>query len=150
MDRNKILEILSNTLLWEVISAKLEEINQVSVMLKDIGYLDDKENTIDQINQCEIFDSEPLKMMEVSVQEGKVLINFETSFILSAWHNNEPLLRITAFTAGKCSIPDVEVFDWEKIEVEKMSKNELLENKMLIEMIELNYIGVECDDLRVL
>lgn len=63
MKRTQLLELLSSTLLWEIVSAKVEEINQIPFMLENIGYLDEKETVISQINECEVFDSEPLTVI---------------------------------------------------------------------------------------
>ena len=140
MDRNELLELLSADLLWEIISAKVEEVNQIPAMLKNIGYLDDKEELISQINNCEVFDSEPLNVIGFTVQEEKIFIDFEMSFLLSAWHDEKSLLRITAAVSGKCSVPDVNVFDWENRDAEEAG---------IVNVLELNYVDVECDDMRV-
>lgn len=141
MDRNALLDRLSDDLLLEAITAEVEKVEQIPSMLQHIGYLDDKDKVISQINQCEIFESEPLEVIGFTVKEDKMIIDFEISFILSAWHNQNPLLRITAALSGKCAIPDVAVFDWESAD---------LEDTTLVEIVILNYLESECDDLRVL
>ena len=62
------------------------------------------------------------------------------SFLLSAWHDKKSLLRITAAVSGKCSVPDVNVFDWENRDAEEAG---------IVNVLELNYVDVECDDMRV-
>lgn len=68
MDREQLVEILSTTLLQEVISANIK-INQLPAMLQDIGYIKDKVNVILQITECEVFDSEPLDIINFTHME---------------------------------------------------------------------------------
>lgn len=150
MDREQLVEILSTTLLQEVISANIEKINQLPVMLQDIGYIKDKVNVILQITECEVSDSEPLDIINFTQHGESLLINFEMPFILSAWTGKEQLLRITANATGKCIVPDIAKYDWASIDVENMGKEELLAKNELVDILELNYTDVECDDVSIL
>lgn len=69
-------------------------------------------------------------------------------FSLSAWNEEEQLLRITATVTGKCKIPDIGRYDWDSMELEYMEKEELLANQGLVDILELKYAWVECDDVR--
>lgn len=147
MNREQLLENLSETLLWEVISAKVEEVNQLPVMLKDIGYIDGKDEMIPTITRCEILDSEPFGVTDFSVDGDRICIHFEMPFVLTAWKNKDEIWRITSAAAGTCSVPDIETLNWEEIKFEDMNRIELLERKNLVEISELNYVETECEDV---
>lgn len=147
MSRKELLENLSTTLLWEVISAKVEEVNQLPVMLKGIAYIEDKDEIISKITRCEVLDSEPFDVKDFSVDGNRIKIHFEMSFVLTAWENKEERWRITSTAAGTCFVPDIEIFHWEDIKFEDMNRMELLERKNLVEISELKYVETECDDV---
>lgn len=149
MDRRQLVDTLSTTLLWEVASANIEKINQLPIMLKDIGYVEDIDNIIAKITECEVFDSEPLKIINFDKYEESILITFEMQFVLSAWSGRKQLLRITAAAMGKCRIPDIGRYDWESIDFEDMGKKELLSYEGLVDILELNYPSAECDDVSI-
>lgn len=150
MDREQLVEILSTTLLQEVVSANIEKVNQLPAMLQDIGYIEDKVNVILQITESDVFDSEPLDIINFTQHGESLLITFEMPFILSAWTGKEQLLRITATATGKCIVPDIAKYDWASIDVENMGKEELLAKNELVDILELNYTDVECDDVSIL
>lgn len=147
MNRNELVDILSSTLLWEVISAIIEQTNQLSFMLEKVSYIDDKEFVISRIQWCEVFDAEPMEIISCEVQGGKIILDFEMPFLLSAWEKQTQVLRITALAKGKCCIPDVGVFAWEDLEWENMNKKGLLDKAELVELLEINYLNVECEVL---
>lgn len=39
MDREELINMLSTTLLWEVISARIEELDQISMILRNVGHI---------------------------------------------------------------------------------------------------------------
>lgn len=147
MDRRQLIDTLSTTLLWEVVCANIEKINQISIILKDIGYVEDIDNIIAQITECEILDSEPLEVTSFYIHEDSILITFEMRFVLSAWSRGKQFLRITATATGQCRIPDSEKYDWRSIDFEDMDKKELLSYEGLVGILELNYSNAECDDV---
>ncbi len=147
MDRGQLIDTLSTTLLWEVVSANIEKIDQLPIMLRDIGYVEDIDNVIAQITECEVFNSEPLEIISFDKNEESILITFEMQFVLSAWSGRKQLLRITAAATGKCRIPDIGKYDWESIDFEDLDKKELLSYEGLVDILELNYPSSECDDV---
>lgn len=147
MDRSQLVDTLSTTLLWEVVSAHVEKIDQLPIILKDIGYLEDIDNVIAQITTCEVFESEPLEIIDFETNEESILISFEMQFVLSAWNGSRQLLRITASAKGKCRIPDIGKYDWGSVDFEDMGKEELLSHEGLVNILELIYPDAECDDV---
>jgi hypothetical protein len=150
MNRRQLVDTLSTTLLWEVVCANIEKVNQLPIILKDIGYVEDIDNVIKEITQCEVFDSEPLEVINFDKHEESILITFEMSFTLSTWIGQQQLLRITAVVMGKCRIPDIREYEWESIDFESMGKKELLSYEGLVHILELNYSSAECDDVSML
>ncbi len=147
MDRNKLTELLSTTLLWEVVVLNIEKKDQLSIMLYDIDYIQDKDNVIMKVEECEVLDSEGLDIIDVQIENGDLLIDFEMEFILSVWSGKQQLLRITATAVGKCKVAEIDKYDWWNMKLEDMGKEELLANKELVHILKLNYIEVECDEV---
>ncbi|GLC83338.1 hypothetical protein [Lacrimispora brassicae] len=148
MDREELINMLSTTLLWEVISARIEELDQIPMILRNIGHITPDE--IAKINKSEILDSESFDVIRFEKLTEKILITFEMPFILSLWSDKEQIFRVTAIASGKCMIPDIEKYDWKSREFENMDKEGLLLNKELVDLLELNYPNVEYDDVNAI
>ena len=145
MNREQLVEELAE-IIPDFIDGYVENINQLPEMLKDIGYVDAIEARIAQITECEIFDSEPLEIKKFHVENGKIVMSFEWDFLLSAWSKGEPQFRITATAIGKCAVPDMDQYDWERQEIEKIDTRE----QNIVDLLELEYSFVECDDVSIL
>lgn len=149
MEIRELLDGLSETFLWEVVSAYIEQPCFLPDMLRNVGYLENKDGIIQNADDMEIMDSEPLEMFDISTDNGIISFGFEMPFVLIAKSGKEQLLRITATAAGKCSIPDENAFDWSTYDWDDMNKQELLAHKDLAELSQVRFEQVECDDLNV-
>lgn len=148
MDNEQLIELLSETLLFEVIAAKVEEVDQLPVMLQNIGYIEELENVLSKITFCEAFESD-LDIIHFNQEGESILITYQLTFLLSAWHHNQQLLRITASATGTCQIPGIESYDWKSVDFEGMNKKELLANRGLVNIVELDYSDVEADGVNL-
>ncbi|MDE6476076.1 MAG: hypothetical protein K2L08_04405 [Erysipelotrichaceae bacterium] len=148
MDREELLEELSESLLCEVVCLHIEKVDQIFSMLKDIHYIEDKEHVLLQVKECELLHTEDFDIVNSIIDDGNILIAFEMPFILSVWGEEDQLLRITANAVGKCKVPDIDKHNWNSIELEDMDKEALLANQNLVDIVELGYTYVECDDVR--
>lgn len=149
MGIQELLDSLSETFLWETVSAYIEQTRFLPDMLRNVGYLDNKDEIIQKVDGMEIMDSETLEILGCNAENGRISFGFEMPFVLVAKCGKEQLLRITATAAGKCSIPDECAFDWSAYDWDDMNKPELLAHKDLAEFSELRFEYVECDDLSV-
>lgn len=147
MSAQELIESISETFLWEVVSAHIEQPRFLPEMLVNIGYLDNKDEKIKKVDGMEIMDSEPLEILYSVAENGRISFGFEMPFVLIVKSGKEQLLRITAVAAGKCSIPDENAFSWSVFDWDEMNKQELLAHKDLAEFSVLNFEDAECDDL---
>ena len=147
MNAHQLIESISETLLWEVVSAHIEQPRFLPEMLRDVGYLDNKDEIIQRVDGMEIMDSEPLLILYSVAENGRIYFGFEMPFVLIAKSGKEQLLRITAIAAGKCYIPDDNAVDWSAFDWDAMNKQELLAHKDLAEFFLLSFEDVECDYL---
>lgn len=140
----KGMEVLAETLLWSVISEKVEDIKQLSNMMSSIGYLPDLNNVIASITHCELFDSESFDIT-YSIHEDKTIIEFSMPAIVMAYVNKDVQLRITTTVYGQCqiNIADIEAHPWQT-----MDNLKLLSHRGLVENVVLMYKDSECDDLQ--
>lgn len=112
-------------LVWEFVSEHLEKIENLPILLEDIHYVSDLEPLINQIDFLEDFDSE-IEIDNINKSDNGIVVSFNINALLSAWCEQEQVLRITVSAAGACII--------------KPSK--------IVEIIEIQYDNVECDDIR--
>lgn len=146
MDR--LIETLSETLLWQSIFDYVERTAQVSEILKDIGYI---EHTVfNEVKKAEIFESEEFVIESIQAQNNKYYISYRMPTILMFYDSNEQILRVTTNIVGCCCIADKDHFNWNQHDFDSMNRLELLSHKDLVEVIECRYEDVECDDLRVI
>lgn len=150
MDREELVDVLAESLIWDVVGNYIEESKPLPIMLQDIYYLKDKEDFIRRTSFCEITVADEFNVMGFSVEKDKILIEFEYPFVMTVFSEQDALLRITACAEGSCKIPDINVFDWLKLDFDDMDREELLSYKDLVENIELHYVQVECDDISIL
>jgi|GEM_PF-6425746 len=148
MNRQDLVNVLSNSLIWQVVSEYVEQINQVSIMLKDISYYDI--NSLPEVTKCEVFISDSFDVLTFEIEKGKIVMDFEMPMVYSVWSYNEQQLRITTIVRGKCAVFDLGNYDWERFDFSKMNRLELLNHQDLVEIIELGYHETECDDVSFL
>ena len=138
---------LAKSLLWEVVSADVDNTTHLPTMLDGIGYVNHE--LIQQVNHCELLETTSFDVVDIEPKDNKLFVSFEMPFILMASNNSTPLLRITAVAEGTCVIPDMNSYDWESKDFSAMNKTELLAHHELVEMEELYYSEVECDEQAV-
>lgn len=149
METQELLDSISETFLWESVSAHIEQTQFLPDMLRNVGYIENKDEVIQKVDKLEILDSEPLEIFGQSADNGRISFSFSMPFVLVARSGKEQLLRITATAEGKCSIPDGNAFDWNAFDWDDMNRQELLSHKDLAEFSQLRFEEVECDDLSV-
>lgn len=139
-----------NDLLWELVSDKVSEIKEVSQMLKDIGYLDELEKIIASIDHSEVLEADHFKVIQRNSIDSSIQIIFEMNYILNTFEKNEPILRLTGSVMGECNISSLKVSELNLLNFSKMTRHELLNCRSFVELKNLSYSGIECDDLRTL
>lgn len=149
METQELLDGLSETFLWEIVSAYIEHPRFLPDMLRNVGYIENKDEIIQKVDDIEVMDSEEPEIFDSSAENGRISFGFEMPFVMIAKSGEEQLLRITATASGQCSIPNENAFDWSAFDWEDMDKPELLSHKDLAEFSEMRFEEVECDDLSV-
>ena len=143
------IEEIAENFLWDKISWYVEQVKELKIMIKDIGYID--KNIVEQVKWCEVFDTEEFIVCRVEETKQGIAIEFKMPFILACWNDREQeqkqLLRVTAEVSGVCNIPDEESFDYSLLDfVNTMQTSELLKKlEALIKISDIAYSGVEVD-----
>ena len=119
-----------NDELLDIVCEKIEQVSELPEMLKNIGYLDNKETLIEQTTACEILDISDSVITDQRVSENKVLIDCEIDFILQTFIDHKIVWRVQAAAKVRLSAPEDEIFD-----------------PGLVDIQSIEYIDVECDDL---
>ena len=123
-----------NDKLLDIVCEKIEQVSELPEMLKDIGYLDNKETLIEQTTACEILDISNSVITDQRVSENKVQIDCEIDFILQTFIDHKIVWRVQAAAKVRLSAPlaasEYENYDPGFVDVQS-----------------LEYIDVECDDL---
>ncbi|MHC5217769.1 hypothetical protein ACYSNR_14000 [Enterococcus sp. LJL128] len=145
MERKMLIELLSETLLWETVSLHAEELERVKPLLKTLEYVDQKKAAA--VNRSEVFHTDSFEVKSWGVEGTKLIMDFEMPFVLSLWQEEECLFRLSASAAGSCMIPDVGSWDWSKLDWESLDKLEMLKHAHLVDITGMRYTNVECDDI---
>ena len=134
MKRDKLIENLRTTLLWETVCAHIESRNEADVLLQKAGV----ENDI--AAECaEIQDSEDFFVTDVSESGDRIAIGFEMPFIICV--NNKYHIEATA--AGKLDIPDIGNYPYDSYDFAAMGKKELLSFDGIVSISLIMYSDVE-------
>lgn len=134
MDRDKIIENLRTTLLWETVCAHIEYGNEANVILQKAGV----KNSV-AAERAEIQDSGDFFVTDVCESGGRIAIDFEMPFILCA--NNKYNIEATA--AGKLDIPNPAGYPYDSYDFAAMGKKELLSFSGIVSISSITYSDVE-------
>lgn len=145
--RNIIQKEYLYDFLCECIGAKVEEPNQLTQMLKDIGYLDQKEYLISKTTTCEILDCEDIEITNSQEEENLIIVDCVLSYIMQTFIDKEFIWRVQATAECTLSIPNGDSYNWDMIEGSMSSKEAILNHKDIIEYQNIEYKDVECECL---
>ena len=138
----EFVDKISSTLLWEVVSSKVEELSELPRIINAANDIEDDYN-IDKINACEIIDSESFDVLGFSVGIEEITVKFEMPFVLVAKKGKKPIIKLQGYASGACVIPAEGSFDYSAMVFSKMNKEELLKNKNIVNITSLEYLSVE-------
>ena len=151
MNREELLESLRESLLLQVARLHIEQLNQLPIILKGIDYLEDKAEIISEITRCELIKSDQFKIRRTDIEGSKILVDYEIpSIALTAWSDKTQILRVVLTMKGLFAVPDIDQYDWHANDFSEMSKEEILEKKSLVYILETFYENIECDDVRLM
>lgn len=117
------IQNIAEEILWDGVSDYIENVEEFKKMIAGISYIDHK--VANEVEWCEIFDTEEINALDYEVCENGICIEFEMPFILSAWNAKQQLFRVTAVVKGKA----------------------VLVNDELTEICSLIYDGIEVDSV---
>lgn len=138
----EFVDKISSTLLWEVISRKVEELSELSRIISAANDMEDN-FSIDKITSCEILDSESFDVLGFSVGIEEITVKFEMPFILVAKKGKKPVIKLQGYASGACVIPAEGSYDYSSKDFNKMNKQELLEYRDIVNITSLEYLSVE-------
>lgn len=136
----ELLEELTENLLPEFLCEYIENVkenNQVPIILKDIDYIENKEEIILSIQGIEVLNMEDL-VFEHKIIINDLFIDFETSLDLSMF-NEEYFIMTTTSLKGSIIITNYKRHFF-------IDKTDLLMEKSILENLKLQYLNVECSD----
>lgn len=147
MNTDMLLNTVLDEFLLECVGNKVEDPSEVSRMLKDISYLDNKDELLSQITDCEILDVADYEIQNYSADADNIKIEYEMCFILQAFANDNAVWRIQGAAQCIFSIPGPEAYDWSIFQNTSMNAQQLLEYKDLLNFESFTYDDIECDTL---
>ncbi len=146
--KDELINEILYDFLWEIVSNKTEEIKNLTAMLKDIGYLDDKEELIAKTTECAVQTTDNFDIINSYEEDDHIVIDCEMDFIMQTFIGREYIWSITGVTKCKICIPGIEGYNWEIIKNARFA-NDLLCHKDIVDFTDINFDGIECDCLYV-
>lgn len=142
------IDDLSETLLWDSVVQRIEEIQEVRKMVSDIDYIEELDKLLTLITDSEILMSDGIFVDSNQSLGNDVILDFNMPFVLIASIKGEQILRITANVVGNCTLLNVKDSFWFKTKWTSLSKSEIVSFGNHIKFNKLSYSDCECDDLR--
>lgn len=143
--------LLNNTLeefLLECVGDKIEDVSELPKMLKDIVYLDRKEEYIAETTRCEILDVDDAFVENYFVSGNEIHIQYEIAFILQTFIHSDYIWRVQGCAQLELSIPDTNTVDWSVFDEQNNNFFEHYEKfKKLVHFQNVAYREIECDTL---
>lgn len=134
---NEIIETLGMTLLWEVISERIENVQEICKIIN---------NDSKDLTGVEIIDSDSFEIINYSIHDVLTL-DFEMPFIMIVEYNNVQRLRLQARAVGKCKTLAPNDFEFNVSDFIEMNRIELLRYKYLVTIVNLTYHDIELDEI---
>lgn len=148
MDLDNLLNNTLEEFLVECVSDKIEDVLELPKMLKDIGYLEKKQELIDKTTKCEMLDVDNWSVEKYSLSEDEIHINYEIDFILQTFIDSEFIWRIQGFAQAEFSIPYTGSQDLSVFASQGSDFFGLYEKyKDLVRFKNIVYTDIECDTL---
>ena len=148
MDLNDLLNNTLKEFLLECVSDKIEDVSELPKMLKDIGYIDDKQTLTAKTTRCEILDIDDAFVKNYFVSGNKIHIQYELAFILQTFVDSDFIWRVQGCAQSELSIPDADSADWSVFAAQNFFEH--YENyRKLVQFQNIVYTEVECDTLYV-
>lgn len=144
-------DLLTNVLdefLLECVCDKIEDVSELPEMLKDIGYLYNMQELMQNTTRCEILDGDDAFVENYEAAENEVHIQYTINFILQTFIESEGIWRVQGCAQAELSIPEAVLNDILKDDDfdEQYEKYEaVLEESVRFQNIV--YKEVECDTL---
>lgn len=144
---NSLKDVLDEFLL-ECVCSRIEDISELPKMLKDINYLDNKQELIAKTTSCEILDVEDYFVTNYSTSENKIHVEYEISFILQTFIDFESIWRIQGVAKTDFTILNADLIEYSAINEKGSNFSDNYErNKKLIHFKNIIYSDIECDTM---
>lgn len=148
---DEISDLLNNTLeefLLECVGDKIEEVLELPKMLKDINYLDNKQEIINKTTKCEILDVEDSFIEKYFLAENEIHIQYKLDFIMQTFIDSEYVWRVQGSAQAELSIPDTSVADWSVFDTQNNDFwEQYRKHKESVHFQNISYTQMECDTI---
>lgn len=150
MDLNDLLCDTLDEFLLECVCNKIEDVSELPKMLKNIGYLDNKQELIAKTTKCEILDGDDAFVENYFVSGNEIHIQYKLNFILQTFIDSEIIWRVQGCAQLELSIPDTNLADWSVFDTQDSDFFEHYEKyKESVHFQNIVYEEIECDTLCV-
>ena len=117
-------------------------------MLKDIAYLDNKEEFIEKTTECEILDVADAFVEDYFLSGNEIHIQYSLAFILQTFADSEFIWRVQGCAQAELSIPNDNLEEWPVFDEQNNDFFEQYEKyKELVRFHNIAYTDIECDTL---
>lgn len=150
MDLNQLLNETLEEFLAECVGKKIEEVSELPKMLKDIAYLDNKQELLNKTTECEIFDVDDYHIENYSLSGDEIYIQYSMGFVLQTFIDSEFIWRVQGWVQAEFSIPDTSKVDWSVFETQGYINDfweQYEKHKGLVQFQNIVYEEIECDTL---
>lgn len=149
MDLDNLLNNTLEEFLLECVSDKIEDVSELPKMLKDIAYLDSKQELIDKITKSEILDVEDSSVENYFLSGNEIHIRYNMVFILQTFIDSEFIWRVQGCAHAELSIPDTDLADWSVFDTQNNFFEQYEKLKGLVRFQNVVYTETECDTLYI-
>lgn len=148
MDLNHLLNHTLEEFLLEYVSDKIEDVSELPEMLKEIAYLDNKQELIAQTTACEILDVDTAFVENYSLSENEIQIQYSMTFILQTFIDSRFIWRVQGGAQAALSIPNAGLEEWSVFDEQNSNFfREYEKHKESVRFQNIVYTDVECDTL---
>ena len=144
---DELVEIIGEGLLWDIVGNYAEtHLEFLKEALRPLGYIDYED--VDKITFAEVRESDEFIINDFSAQEGILTVEYEMpAGILAENDDGSVCFHVTTWCTGQVEIPDIDSYNWNRIEFDSLNRPQILAYSHLVKAIRLSYEDTEADDL---
>lgn len=143
---NELIEIMKEGLLWVVVGNYAETHSELlKEALRSVDNMQFED--VDKITVVKVLETEEFIVKEYSTQKGILTLKYEMPAVILAKNDDDSICNhVATLCTGEVEIFDIDSYNWNGIEFDRLNRTQMLEYSHLVKKISLSYEDIKVGD----